>query len=287
MRTPSKSERIINCTFSVLFLTCLFRTLFSGLFKKFVSACFKQVFIDGKTCENCFFVLFSWSLNIYARVVGIWGGVGKSWRQTADVLLSQIPKYFEKLWLHILGEDFFLLLSKNVFFLTSFEGLSYQIYVIYYAIFGLLNFRSIYFAYFHNTYLISSCCLIEWRIFLPASKATDGWIRNGRKGHIKQHFWRRKRLLKKKKTFGWGGWVRSVFPVYFGVKNHACSIDIRWTFFKIFFVKFTPLMAAEQTWDFFSRLKKKFAKIKFTLVQKQARNNFWFFLLSDLFKILL
>ena len=108
MRTPSKSERIINCTFSVLFLTCLFRTLFSDLLKKIVSVCFKQVFIDGKTCENCFFVLYSWSLKyINTRVVGIWGGVGKSWRQTADVLLSQIPKYFEKLWLHIKGEDFF------------------------------------------------------------------------------------------------------------------------------------------------------------------------------------
>lgn len=171
--------------------------------KKFVSACLKQDFIDGKTCENCFFVLFSWSLNIYARVVGIWVGVGKSWRQTADVLISQIPKYL--LWKTLTSYlRFFLLLSKNVFFLTCFEGLSYQIYVIYYAIFGLLNFWSIYFVYFHNTYLISSCCLIEWKIFLPAFKATDGWIRKGKKWHIKQLFWRRKRSMKKKKTFGWG-----------------------------------------------------------------------------------
>ena len=190
-------------------------------------------------------------------MVGICGGVGKSWRQTADVLLSQIRKYFEKLWLHIKGEDFFLLLSKNVFFLTSFEGLSYQNYVIYYAIFGLLNFRSNYFAYFHNTYLNSSCCLIEWRIFLPASKATDGWLRKGQKGSHKTTFLTEKTVFEEKKTFGWGGWVKSVFPVYFGVKNHACSIDILGTFFKFFFVKFTPLMAAQQTWDFFSRFKKK------------------------------
>ena len=81
--------------------------------------------------------------------------------------------------------------------------------------------------------------------------------------------------------------MRSVFPVYFGVNNHACSIDIRGTFFKIFFVKFTPLMAAEQTWAFFSRLKKKkFAKIKSTLVQKQARNNFKFFLCFGVFSSL-
>ena len=165
-----------------------------------------------------------------------------------------------------------------MFFLTSFEGLSYQIYVIYYAIFGLLNFRSIYFAHFHNTYLNSSCCLIEWRIFLPASKATDGWIRKGKKGSHKTTFWRRKRLLKKKKTFGWGVWVRSVFPVYFGVKNHACSMDIRWTFFKIFFCEIYTTHGRWTNVGFFSRFKKKFAKIKCTLVQKQARSNFWVFL---------
>ena len=146
-----------------------------------------------------------------------------------------------------------------MFFLTSFEGLSYQIYVIYYAIFGLLNFRSIYFAYFHNTYLNSSCCLIEWRIFLPASKATDGWIRKGKKGSHKTTFLTEKTVIEEKRDvwMRWGGWVRSVFPVYFGVKNHASSMDIRWTFFKIFFVIFTPLMAAEQTWVFFSRFLKK------------------------------
>ena len=154
MRTPSKSERIINCTFSVLFLTCLFRTLFSGLFKKFVGACFKQVFIDGKTCENCFFVLFSWSLNIYAREVGIWGGLRKT------------------LTSYLRGGFFFYFYQKRVLS-HKFWGfiLSNLRYIL--RNFGLLNFRSIYNAYFHNTYLISSCCLINWRIFLPASKATD------------------------------------------------------------------------------------------------------------------
>lgn len=93
-----------------------------------------------------------------------------------------------------------------MFFLTSFEGLSYQIYVIYYAIFGLLNFRSIYFAYFHNTYLISSCCLIEWRIFLPASKATDGWIRKGKKGSHKTTFLTEKTVIEEKKDV-WMRWV--------------------------------------------------------------------------------
>ena len=169
MRTPSKSERIINCTFSVLFLTCLFRTLFSGLLKKFVSACFQTSFYWWKNLWELLFCSFNSSLNIYARVVGIWGGWVKAAgrRQTFCFLkflnTSKNSDFISK------GRIFFLLLSKNVFFLTSFEGLSYQIYVIYYAIFGLLNFRSIYFAYFHNTYLISSCCPIEWRIFFSAS----------------------------------------------------------------------------------------------------------------------
>ena len=52
------------------------------------------------------------------------------------------------------------------------------------------------------------------------------------------------------------------------------------------FVKFKPLMAAEQTGFFFHGLKKKFAKMKSTLVQKQARNNFKFFLCFGIFSTL-
>ena len=148
------------------------------------------------------FVLFCWSLNTYVRVFGIWGGVGKSWRQTADVLLSQIPKYFEKLWLHIY--------------------------------------------------------LIEWRIFLPASKATDGWIRNGRKGHIKQHFWRRKRLLKKTKMFGWGGWVRKCFSSILWGKEPRLFHGHTLNFFQDFFLwNLHPSWPLNKRGIFFHGLKKK------------------------------
>ena len=171
-----------------------------------------------------------------------------------------------------------------MFFLTSFEGLSYQIYVIYYAIFGLLNFRSIYFAYFHNTYLISSCCLIEWRIFLPASKATDGWIRKGKKGSHKTTFLTEKTVIEEKKDV-WMRWVgEECFSSILWSKEPRMFHGHTLNFFQdFFFVKFTPLMAAEQTWDFFARFKKNIAKIKSTLVQKQARNNFWFFLCFGVF----
>ena len=147
-------------------------------------------------------------------------------------------------------------LSKNVFFLTNFEGLSYQIYVyVYYAIFDLLNFRSNYFAYFYNTYLSSSWCLIEWSIFLPASKATDGWLRKGKKGSHKTTFLTEKTVFEEEKDV-WMRWEGEdwwgVFFQYFGVKNHAFSMDIRWTFFKIFFVKFTPLYGRWTNVKFFS-----------------------------------
>ena len=152
---------------------------------------------------------------------------------------------------------------------------------VYYAIFDLLNFRSNYFAYFYNTYLSSSWCLIEWSIFFPASKATDGWLRKGKKGSHKTTFLTENTVFEEEKDV-WMRWEGEdwwgVFFQYFGVKNHAFSMDIRWTFFKIFFCEIYTTMAAEQTWNFFPQFKKKVYLNKVHACQKQARNNFGFFL---------